>query len=207
MFVLNNKFHSVIETHVDLNTLKCAVTIGTFDTSQQEEPTSKSLCIVSFLTWDENSAASMELAVQSLSWIAYDKDLISSMLAPDIIVLPFNLATAQSTKIDQLNLAYNKANSATFVYLGIVYNADPIAQNNLNSTANYINQFHAFPPGFPDMWLSDDGSVLPLPTTADFWPLYQAYAAQGVYNITHFSTLKYQVTQATTQAELDAIIW
>jgi hypothetical protein len=124
--------------------------------------------------------------------------------------LVFNLVVAQSKKLEQLNQDYNKANTATFTYLGVIYNADSIAQNNLNSTANYINQFHAFPTGFPNVWLSDAGDVLPLPSVADFWPLYQAYVAQGVYNITHFAMLKSQVLalpSTATQADLDLIVW
>lgn len=129
---------------------------------------------------------------------------------PPVLPPPFDLATAQAKKIDEINQAYNRANTGTFEYLGVVYNADSIAQNNINSTANYINQFNAFPDGWLGVWLADDGSILPMQNVSDFWPFYQAYVAQGVYNITHFNVLKAQVLalpSTATQSDLDAIQW
>jgi len=126
------------------------------------------------------------------------------------IIPQFNLASAQAQKIEEINQAYNRANTSTFKYLDVVYNADSVAQNNINSTANYINQFNAFPEGWLGVWLADDGTMLSMPTPADFWPFYQAYCAQGVYNITHFNQLKAQVMalpNTATQADLDAIVW
>ena len=129
---------------------------------------------------------------------------------PPVLPPAFNLLEAQAKKLEEINLAYNRANTSTFTYLGVVYNADSIAQNNINSTANYINQFNAFPDGWLGVWLADDGSTLPMETTSDFWPFYQAYVAQGVYNITHFNQLKAQVLglpSTATQADLDFIVW
>lgn len=131
---------------------------------------------------------------------------------PPVIITPpvFNLATAQTIKLEYLNTRYDLANTGKFSYLGIEYNGDAIAQNNFNSTANYINNFNTFPPNFPNAWIADNGSVLIFQSVNDFWPLFQAYVAQGVYNITHFSMLKAQLfglPATATQANIDAIVW
>jgi hypothetical protein len=157
----------------------------------------------SFVNWDYHQLDAFVLP-EFANWIPYDKDTII-----DIIPLPvvYTLNDFKLQKLETLNQAYNRANTSTFTYNGLVYNADSVAQNNINSTANYINKFGAFPTGFLNAWLSDDGTILPLPTVDDFWLLYQAYTAQGIYNITHFTELKAQVLSVTTQAELDAIVW
>lgn len=161
----------------------------------------------------ENQAQAGELVMEGIANDTTQK-IVNGVVVdkpPVVIVQPiFNLATAQLKKIEQLNVAYDRANTGTFKYLNVVYNGDAIAQSNFNSIANYINNFAAFPAGFPMAWLSADGGVLPLLTVSDFWPLYQAFVAQGVSNINRFATLKAQVLalpSTATQKNLDAIVW
>lgn len=129
---------------------------------------------------------------------------------PPVLPPPFDLTSAQAKKLEEINQAYNLANTSTFTYLGVVYNADSIAQNNINTTANNINKFNAFPDGWLGFWIAADGTPLSMPTVDDFWPMFQAYVAQGVYNITHFNQLKAQILalqNTATQTDLDAIQW
>jgi methyl coenzyme M reductase beta subunit len=122
----------------------------------------------------------------------------------------FSLSLAVSLKLEDINLRYALANTGTFNYLGVAYNGDNTAQANFNSTANYINNFNDYPDNFPGGWIADDGSVLELPTVADFWPLYKAFVGQGVFNINHFVELKAQILalpNTATQQDLDAIQW
>lgn len=152
----------------------------------------------------------MEGEANDATQIIVDGIVVVKPVAPPPPPIPFSLATAQLIKLDYLNVSYDIANTGKFTYLGVEYNGDTIAQNNFNSTANYINNFNTFPPNFPNAWIADNGSILALQSVTDFWPLFQAYVAQGVYNITHFSTLKYQLFSlptTATQADIDTIVW
>ena len=44
-------------------------------------------------------------------------------------------------------------------------------------------------------------------TVADWNALYAAMVAQGLVNFAHAQTLKAQIAAATTNAEVDAIVW
>lgn len=161
----------------------------------------------------EHQAQAGEFVIEGVANEATQK-IVNKLVVdkPPVVVIPpkFKLLAAQLIKLETLNNAYDRANTATFKYLNVVYNGDTIAQNNLNSIANYINNFAAFPANFPMAWLAADGTVLALPTINDFWPLYQAYIAQGVFNINHFAQLKAQVLalpSTAMQADLDAIVW
>lgn len=210
MIGFNSQYFHIEETFVNFDTKKCVLKIASWQTqSDKDNDTNRlatAMCVVNFVNWDYSQLESMAVAVFN-DWIPFVKEDIDLMLLPDPV---FNLQEAIQDKLAELNFDYNTANTSTFTYLGVVYNADAIAQNNINSTANYINKFNSFPPNFPMAWLADDGTILPLPNVAAFWDLYQAYVNQGVYNINRFATLKAQVLalpSTATQADLDEIVW
>lgn len=118
-----------------------------------------------------------------------------------------DIESCRALKLEYINQAYSAANLATFEYAGLEFNADIVAQNNLNATAHYIGMFNEFPPNWLGAWLDKDGTPIAMLSLSAFKDLYKAFVAKGVANITRFELLKTQILSASSVAELEAINW
>lgn len=136
------------------------------------------------------------------------QQIVNGLVVNKPIVVPvFNLAQAKANKTNELAMSRARANLSSFTYNGHEYSATQIAQNDLNAIANYSSLFGALPASFPNAWQALDGTVIAIPDVASFKVLYSAMVAQGSANFVKLQTLLYYVSIATTQAELDLILW
>lgn len=191
-------YHSLDQPVTDFENKKVYVVTKSYQVEQAQ--TFESLrAVVRFDEWDPALLEDMELIISTAELKLYT--------GPEKDVIPPTLDDLKVAKIAYLNDEYNKANLGTFKYQDINFNADAVAQNNINATANFINMFGTFPDDWLGFWIAADGSSIPMPDPADFQPFYKAYVAQGVYNIARFNTLKAQVEAAETASDLDAITW
>lgn len=192
------QFHEFTESKVDLVGKKLyALTRSLESLDAVDSVTLKA--VVSFFVWDPALLQGLDLLIETAELTLYT--------GPEKDVVTLTLEQLKLAKINYLNNEYNKANLGTFKYLNIDFNADAVAQNNINATANFINMFGTYPDDWLGVWITAAGGSIPMPDPVDFQPFYKAYVAQGVYNIARFNTLKAQVEAAETAEDLDLITW
>ena len=103
-------------------------------------------------------------------------------------------------KIQELYKAYEIADSADIAYMNTTFQAD----KNSVDTLSKVLAVGSVPTGF--YWLDSLNNKVPM-SYADLQGLANAILVRNQTNFDKFQTLKAQVKTATTQAELDTIVW
>lgn len=205
--MFNNQWVLVSNPNTDFTSGKCVVKIESWpteiDMQNQTNPLPVAMCLFTFTSWDYQAVTTKAL-LEYANWVPYNEDLIEALLLPTIA---FNLETAKTKKSNELAYARARANVTSFTYNTKDYSATQTAQNDLNAIANYASLFNALPASFPNAWQAIDGTVIAIADVAAFKALYSAMVAQGSANFIKLQTLLNQVSQATTQAQLSAIVW
>lgn len=119
---------------------------------------------------------------------------------PDIAALK----AAKNTQINQWRAA---ANQSYFTYSGKQIACDALSRGDIDAVTGVIALTGAFPAGFPGAWKATDNSYVMLPDVDAFKAMHAAMTAQGTANFMHAQTLKTALAAATTQADIDAIVW
>ncbi|RJF99008.1 DUF4376 domain-containing protein [Noviherbaspirillum saxi] len=111
---------------------------------------------------------------------------------------------AKNAQIDQWR---EEANNTVFTHQGKVIACDSLSFKDIASTASHIALFGTFPPDFPGGWKAKDKSIIPMPTIEHFKTFYASMAAQGTANFNKSQQLKAALATATTQVQVDEIVW
>jgi len=103
-------------------------------------------------------------------------------------------------KIQELYTAYNNANQLDINYMNTTFQADKKSQDLIVS----VLSAGSVPTGF--FWLDSLNNQVPM-TYTQLQGLSGAILARGQANFVKLQSLKAKVKAATTQADLDAIVW
>ena len=117
------------------------------------------------------------------------------------------LPNAKIAKNADINQWREDANLTSFPHLGKVVSCDNLSRSDIDGVAGNIALFGTFPAGFPGAWKATDNSYIMMPTIQEFKDMYASMTAQGSENFAHSQSLKTALAAATTQAEIDAIVW
>ena len=140
------------------------------------------------------------------NWVLYEANPARNglVLAPEYIP---SLAVLKSEKNAEINLWRANANSSTFPYSGKLIACDPLSRSDIDGIAGSISLTGGYPEDFPMQWKAVDNTFVELADVDAFKAFYAAMVAQGTANFIRSEQRKYALSQATTQAEIDAIVW
>lgn len=143
---------------------------------------------------------------QRRNWVLYEANVARDglMLKP---APAFDAAAKKSQKNAQINLWRAAANSSTFTHGGKTIACDPLSRSDIDAVAGSIGLTGDYPANFPLQWKAVDNTYLELADVDAFKDFYAAMVAQGTLNFVHSEQLKAALAAATTQAEIDAIVW
>lgn len=138
-------------------------------------------------------------------------DLIATVRAaivpptPEEIAAQFTaLKTAKNLQINDWRATANKTH---FPHSGKLIACDNLSRGDIDAVANSIALTGAFPTNFPGAWKAIDNSYIMLPDTEAFKAMHAAMTAQGTANFLHAQTLKTALAAATTEEQVNAIVW
>ena len=120
--------------------------------------------------------------------------------APDIAALKL-------AKNDELNAAWQAANTSTFTHAGKIFGCDALSRGNIDGANGIVSLLNALPPGWPGVWKAEDNTYLPITTVGEWSAFYGAMFAAGGANFAHAQQLKQQLEAAATAAEIEAVKW
>lgn len=124
---------------------------------------------------------------------------------PEEIAVQFTaLKTAKNLQINDWR---GTANKTHFPHGGKLIACDDLSRGDIDAVANSIALTGAFPAGFPGAWKATDNSYIMLPNVDAFKAMHAAMTAQGTANFMHAQTLKTALASATTEAQVNAIVW
>jgi len=110
---------------------------------------------------------------------------------------------SKPTKLNELQTTYNSANEIDIAYMGTTFQADKQSQDLITA----ILAGGAVPIGFAWRDNTKPTNVDVPMTFTEFQGLSQAIVSRGQGNWIKYQGLKGQVPLATTQADLDLIVW
>ncbi len=126
-------------------------------------------------------------------------------LGPDVAAK--NLEQARLARDAYVNEARMSANFSAFPHAGKAFACDRLSRSDIDGINGYVALHGAFPPGWPGGWKAVDNTYLTMPDVAAWRDFYGAMVATGSGNFAKAQALKARIASATTQAELDAIVW
>jgi len=112
----------------------------------------------------------------------------------------FDIISASKVKLQELEAAYNNANELDIAYMATTFQADKKSQALIVS----VLSAGSVPTGF--YWVDSLNNKVTM-TYADLQGLSGTILARGQSNFDKLQSLKAQIKSATTQAELDSIVW
>lgn len=118
-----------------------------------------------------------------------------------------NLAAAKAAKNEAINAARLAANRTTFTHGGKVFACDELSRGDIDGINGFVALNSAMPPGWPGGWKAVDNTYLPVPDVDAWKAFYGSMVAAGNANFAHAQTLKAALAEATTTAEINAIVW
>lgn len=138
-------------------------------------------------------------------------DMIAAVRAGIVPPTPEELA-AQFTALKtaknlQINDWRGTANKTHFPHGGKLIACDDLSRGDIDAVANSIALTGAFPAGFPGAWKATDNTYVMLPDVDAFKTMHAAMTAQGTANFMHAQALKTALAAATTEAQVNAIVW
>jgi hypothetical protein len=144
--------------------------------------------------------AEMQNIPDGCSWSLPSCTVVDNQTLPDMQAVACSII---NNKRDAIISGFN-----SFAFNSIVYDADPEAQTNITSAANFIATGGTVPANFA--WKAQDNSMHPM-AAADIQGLYAAMLAAiaqvrfGAYQRSW--ELKAQIAAATTRVEIQAVTW
>ncbi len=135
------------------------------------------------------------------------KWIVSEQTEEELADTAAQLAAVKMQKNEYINSERDKANMTTFPFNGKFIAVDDLSMRDILSTSIHISLFNAFPTNFPGGWKYTDGSIIAMPTIADFKVMFAAMTAQGTANFSHAQSLKATLEVATTIEEVNSIVW
>ncbi|GGI16464.1 DUF4376 domain-containing protein [Oxalicibacterium faecigallinarum] len=122
---------------------------------------------------------------------------------------PFHVI--KQNKLVQIDQKWAVANMSHFEYGSYLIGCDQIDRMNIDGVAGHIALFGTFPADFPGFWKAKDlagqTALVPMNSVNDFRAMYAAMTARGSANFAHAQSLKATLADATTEAEIAAIVW
>lgn len=138
-------------------------------------------------------------------------DLIATVRAAIVPPTPEELAAQFAALKVAKNLQINDwrgtANKTHFPHGGKLIACDDLSRGDIDAVANSIALTGAFPASFPGAWKATDNTYVMLPNVDAFKAMHAAMTAQGTANFMHAQTLKTALAAATTEAQVNAIVW
>lgn len=113
----------------------------------------------------------------------------------------------KAAKNGQINAWRLAANRGTFTFGGHPISADELSRSDIDGVNGEVGNSGQLPADFPGAWKAADNSYVPILNVAAWKALYAAMVAQGMANFAISETLKAALSSATTDADLDAIVW
>ena len=146
-----------------------------------------------------------------------DGQIFQATEAPSIYHI-FNYATKQwedprtlddlkAVKNIEINKARLQANQSSFTYGSYQISCDALSRSDIDGINGIVTLTDAMPVDWIGFWKTADNSYVAIPDAATWTLLYSAMVAQGQTNFAHAQELKALVASATTEAELDLIVW
>lgn len=117
------------------------------------------------------------------------------------------LADLKARRNADINRWRLEANKTQFTHNGKVIACDELSRGDIDAVASSIALTGSFPAEFPGAWKAVDNSYILLPTIESFKAMYASMTAQGTANFNRSQQLKTALAAATTQADIDAIVW
>ena len=118
-----------------------------------------------------------------------------------------DIGALKAAKNDELNAAWQAANTSTFSHAGKTFGCDALSRGNIDGANGIIGLLNALPPGWPGLWKAEDNSYLSISTVSEWSAFYGAMFAAGGANFAHAQQLKQQLDTAATAAEIEAVKW
>jgi len=115
-------------------------------------------------------------------------------------VIYADLTDNKDSKVNEIKTAYENANQLDIAYLNTTFQADKNSQDTIVS----VLSAGSVPTGF--FWLDTANNQVPM-TYVELQGLSGAILTRNQVNFVKYQSLKAQVNTATTQAELDVIMW
>ena len=120
---------------------------------------------------------------------------------------PRTLQDLKDARRAYVNAERLKANQAYFTHEGKQIAADALSRGDIDAINGEINNTGAFPGGWPGAWKCLDNTWLPVVTVESWKALYTSMVNQGTENFGHAQALKAQIEAATSQAEVEVVVW
>lgn len=134
--------------------------------------------------------------------------MLASALPEGVDVLPFPFdAAARAAKNEQINTWRLQANRGTFTHGGKLFACDELSRGDIDGITSFVTLAGGLPPGWPGAWKAVDNSFFPIATVAEWAAFVASMVAAGNANFAKSQALKAALASATTQAEIDAIVW
>jgi hypothetical protein len=146
--------------------------------------------------FEDNASAEIIAGVEA----THNTSLTEITLADYEALIAPTLAELQSKKQLEIKTAYEADNQADIAYMSTTFQADKDSQNLIVS----VLSAGSVPSGF--YWLDSLNNQVSM-TYADLQGLSAAILARGQASFVKYQDLKAQVNSATTQDELDLILW
>lgn len=214
MFNLNNKWHRVYESHLNIPALRGVVIIHSWDlvtdAVNEKQNFTKSMCAFEFETWDENSSLLLPSIAESLAanWVEYDKSKIDSLIKPAItleqskIIKSNEIRNACSNEI----LAGFSSNALGSAHLYPSNDKDQVnlsgtIQKSLLPSASIGDVYMFLCADINNVWAYRPHSATQIQQVGT--DAYNAILNSRIKN----ATLQGQIDLATTKAEVEAILW
>ena len=113
----------------------------------------------------------------------------------------------RSAKNSEINAARASANLGTFSHAGKLFACDSLSRSDIDGINGYVALNGSFPAGFPCAWKATDNTFLLLADIAAWKAFYASMVATGSAHFAHSQQLKAALSEATTIAEISAIVW
>lgn len=107
----------------------------------------------------------------------------------------------------QINLARASANASTFTHLGKTFACDALSRSDIDAINGRIATRDSFPSNWVGGWKAVDNTVLVIDTITKWNDFYDSMVNQGTANFAHAQELKLALANATTKAQIAAIVW
>ena len=118
--------------------------------------------------------------------------------------------TLSDMKIERseiINQARAKANQSSFTYNGKQIAADRLSRSDIDAVLGAVTLNNEMPAGWLGGWKAMDNTYVSIPDVATWKVFYTAMVSQGTANFNHSQRLKARLEAATTNAEVEAIVW
>ena len=90
---------------------------------------------------------------------------------------------------------------------GAVFACDELSRSDIDGITAFVRLYGAMPLAWPGAWKAKDNSFFPITTVAAWKAFVASMVAQGSANFAKAQALKARLEEATTGAQVAAIVW